>query len=819
MCITAWRLNAGLLAGVGAFALASPASAQDAPVPAGEATDETSLGEIIVQARRVNENLQDVPVAVTAFTGEQLESKNVVRIGDIAQFTPGFAIQPSPRNATALTLSIRGQAQNDVLATVDPSIGTYVDEVYWARAYGLNAGLLDVANVQVLKGPQGTLFGRNTSGGALLVSTADPDFDGISGRATATYGRFNERSGEAVLNLPIGETIAIRGAFKLLKRDGWAREVATFTPGGVRDNTTNPATVFARTGRRLSDRDELQGRVKVLLNLSDSTQFLASGEWYDFDSNGLGRQTLYKIQLNQADDNVAAITPINRYIAYFQTHPNAVGGDAHNCVGARTVTSGPTCESTLVDSLNPSSETQTQTYNAKLTSDTVFGQIKLIAGYRHVESHTLLDLDGSSLLIHSTQANIDLEQYSVEAQATGKAFNDLIDFAAGLTYFRETGTDGTFSFTNSGGNPTGTVVRQNGIVEGDAFGMYGQATAHVSDRLSLTGGLRYSIDDKRLTMGTAVVTRSGNPLLCFLGGTPATGCVARNKTSSSALSWTASADYRLTDDILTYAKASRGYRAGGINFGALNAAQFAPFDPEFVYEQEIGLKSEFFDRRVRLNVAAYRNLLKGAQRTAILTTNGVSNTLVSNAAEARNLGVEAELQVRPVRGLTLGASGSINDSKYLRFSDATGDRRNERFVYVPKYQFSLSFEYRTDLTSNISARLNADYAWVGDQASNECVVTGGTRCFTGIADITGATRDQINAALVEATTIPSAGMLNARMTFGIDDEAYTVALWGRNLTDNRGITQALRVPAPFRNYVSGLRRDPATYGVTVSAKF
>lgn len=222
---------------------------------------------------------------------------------------------------------------------------------------------------------------------------------------------------------------------------------------------------------------------------------------------------------------------------------------------------------------------------------------------------------------------------------------------------------------------------------------------------------------------------------------------------------------------------------------------------------------------MRLNVAAYRNLLKGAQRTAILTTNGVSNTLVSNAAEARNLGVEAELQVRPVRGLTLGASGSINDSKYLRFSDATGDRRNERFVYVPKYQFSLSGEYRTDLTSNISARLNADYAWVGDQASNECVVTGGTRCFAGTSDITGATRDQINAALVEATTIPSAGILNARMTFGIDDDAYTVALWGRNLTDNRGITQALRVPAPFRNYVSGLRRDPATYGVTVAAKF
>lgn len=802
--------------------LSAPALAQSqgtpSTPPAAQEPDR-GLDDIVVTARRVSENLQDVPIAITAFSGDQLASKNVLQVADIAQFTPGFSIQPSARNATAITLSIRGQAQNDVLATVEPSIGTYVDEVYWARAYGLNAGLVDIANVQVLKGPQGTLFGRNTSGGALLINTADPDFDGISGRVSGTYGRFNERSGEAVLNVPLGQVLALRGAFKISKRDGWAREVALYNAAGVRDNTNNPSSTFQPTGRKLNDRDELQGRVKALVNISEATRLLLSGEWYHYESDGPARQTLYKVQLNQADDNVAVITPINRYIDYFTSHPNAVGGDGHDCIAARTPSSGANCASSLVDAFDPSAVTKTQTYNAKLTSDTTFGQVKLIGSYRHVESHNLLDLDGSSLLIHSTQADIDLKQYSAEAQATGKAFGDFLDFAAGITYFRETGLDRTYSFSNSGGNPTATVSRQNGVIENDSFGIYGQTTAHVTSRLSLTGGLRYSIDDKRLDLGSAVLTRSGAPVVCFVGGTVASGCVVQRAFTSKALSWTASADYQLNDGILAYAKASRGYRAGGHNLGALNAAQFVPFAPEFVYEQELGLKTELFDRRVRLNISAYRNLLKGAQRTAILTTNGTSNTLVANAAEARNLGAEIDLQIRPVTGLTLSASGAINDAKYTAFADASGDRRNERFVYVPKYQFSVSGEYATDLTAGISGQLNVDYSWTDDQASNECVGSGGTLCYTGGTDITGATRDQINAAIVKATTIPAAGILNARVTFGINDDAYTIAFWGRNVTDNRGVTQALRVPAPFRNYVSGLRRDPASYGVTVAAKF
>lgn len=137
-------------------------------------------------------------------------------------FTPGFSTTPAPSAPSAISLTIRGQVQNDTIATLEPSIGMYADEFYWSRAYGINSDMLDISSVQVLKGPQGTLFGRNTPGGALVITSNDPDFRGLSGRASFTYGRYNERIAEGVINVPIGEKLSIRGAIKINQRDGWA---------------------------------------------------------------------------------------------------------------------------------------------------------------------------------------------------------------------------------------------------------------------------------------------------------------------------------------------------------------------------------------------------------------------------------------------------------------------------------------------------------------------------------------------------------------------------------------------------------------------
>src|SRR5688572_2583127 len=185
------RLSASLLAGAAIFAFAAPALAQEAaPVADPENNDpnaEGGLGEIIVQARKVSENLQDVPVAVTVLTGEDLEKKSIVRFQDVAAFTPGLYMRSGSNSPAGITVSLRGQFQNDTLATLDPSVGTYVDGVYWARAYGLNSTLLDVSSIQVLKGPQGTLFGRNTTGGAILINSNDPELGDFNGKFSVSY--------------------------------------------------------------------------------------------------------------------------------------------------------------------------------------------------------------------------------------------------------------------------------------------------------------------------------------------------------------------------------------------------------------------------------------------------------------------------------------------------------------------------------------------------------------------------------------------------------------------------------------------------------
>jgi iron complex outermembrane receptor protein len=849
------------LAGAALFIHAVSAHAQDVggvqrASPAAAAEADSGLGDIVVTARRVQENLQDVPVSVAVYTGEQLIQKGAVNIGDVGTFTPGFNIQPNGSNPTAVFLQIRGQVQNEILATVEPSVGTYIDEMYWARAYGLNASLLDVANVQVLKGPQGTLFGRNTTGGALLVTSNDPNTREIEGSARFTYGRFNERTADFVLNLPASDTIAFRGAFHMSKRDGWAYGVRQYNATtGLLDNGFLPAgqSIIKRDGNRFRGIDELQGRLKALWEISGSTKLILSGEWFNAES-APSRQLFYKVNLadsSAAGDNVATNTGVLAYQNYFRDHPRATGGDAFDCDYAVTRVN---CDDNLRTFDRVNDKTRTQTYVAKLVSDTPLGQLKLIGGYRQVRARTMVDIDGVPTVIHSTTLDQDLDQWSAEAQLTGSTLDDKLDYATGVTYFTEGGFDRSYSFsTRPGGVRRTNATRNYGAIDNKSYGIYGQASYHVTDALTVTGGLRYSHDKKGIEIRSANVALNGdlvglapvgapvppalyNPCNAsgstaaplpgttlrfdyITGATATNDCTAFRDASFEALSWTAGIDYDVTDDILVYGKISRGYRAGGHNMRAFNDYQFVPFDSETLTEVELGFKSEFFDRRARLNVAAYRNILNNAQRNLSQNFGLVSNTLIGNAAKARNIGIEADLTVRPLEGLSLTASGSYNDFKYLKYADATGDLSNTRPVFVPKYSFTFSGSYRTMVNSGLSLTLNTDYTRTGSQASERCTVSGVAACWQGGPDATGRTAAQISRDIFDITQLPASDLVNARVTLGIKDDAYTLALWGKNLLNDMGRLSANALLVPYRNYVSGTRRTPATYGVTATVNF
>ena len=796
--------------------LTVPAYAQSAPTSSG---DEARLDEIIVTARKVSENLQDVPVAVTVLTGEELEKKSVVRFQDIAAFTPGLYIRSGSSSPSGITLSLRGQFQNDNLATLDPSIGTYVDGVYWARSYGLNATLLDVSSVQVLKGPQGTLFGRNTTGGAILINSNNPTLDEFSGKVSVSYGRFNEFEPTAVANLPLGDKVAIRLAGKIFSRDGYT---TNSVPAGAASAVTAVTTSVAQrpvvgtlNGIKLDDRDRIHVRAKLLIQPTDTLSLIFSGEYYKQNELAPSRNIAFAPSAFTGANstyNVSSTTAF--YVGLLNGNGAATATPAGSTILATEAAGLAAGGLTPANNEIPYVVAKTQTYGFTGALDVGFGEIKLIASHRKVVANAGFDLDGSAYNIHFTDNQQVLKQDSAELQITGKAFGDAVDFAAGGFVFNEKGFDQSTTITFPAINPA--TAHFYGMIDNKSVGVYGQATWHITDQLSFTGGLRYSDDKKGLENRNNNFNRTTGETSCSVIAIPAfivgevvgpVQCALSRRDSFSGVSYTAGLDYKLSEDVLIYAKTAKGFRSGGQNLRATSTAQFQPYRPEIAFSYEVGLKSEFLDRRLRVNLAAYTTTVNDLQRSTLVpipaaTPGGVagSTTVLGNAGKARFNGIEAEITAVLAKGFTVQASGALVDPKYIAYSDLSGDRSFERFDGTFKKQFSLGADYTTALTDSMRLNLHVDYAWRG--AAN-------------LASYNYAPNPQ-NAAIIEATTAPALGLLGARASVEFS-ERYEIGVFGRNIGNTRKFAQNQLIPA--LGYVSATYNEPVTYGVTASAKF
>lgn len=805
-----------LICCVSLMALMAPVSALQAQTTPQASEDEGGLGDIIVTARKVEENLQDVPVAVTAFTGQALENQNLQRVENLANFTPGMSIRPGSSTPSAVTITLRGQVQTDILATLDPSVGTYVDGVYWARAYGLNSDVLDAQSVQVLKGPQGTLFGRNTTGGALLINTNNPDLDEFGGRVSFTYGRFNEMNATGILNLPIVPGFAgLRVAVQRFTRDGYTRNVSTsgtaLTGNTVIRETQAPGSP---AGTRLDNRDRWNFRAKFDIAPSDNLRFQFSAERFDMDEYS-SRQlrmvtnafTATNSTYNTANTGALFVGLMNG--AGFATAAS-VGTTVLNGEIAR-MAADPTI---ALNNENSYASATTNTFGFNATLDTSVGQFKLTTGIRNVRTYAGLDLEGSSYPVHFTEGQQSLKQKSAELQWTGTALNDAIDFALGGFIFHEEGFDQSISITVPALNPA--TSHFYGLINTDSVGAYGQVSWHLTDALTFTGGLRYSVDDKGLeTRNNNYLRNTGMTVCSVIPVTPfnvgevvgPAQCAFGRSDEFSGWSWTAGLDYRINDDVMVYAKASRGFRAGGQNLRAPNTAAFLPFLPETALSYEAGFKSELLDRRLRINAAVYQTDVSDIQRSTLIATAPIppstvsgTATILGNAGKARFRGAEIELQALVADGFTITATGALTDPNYIRFADLSGDRSFERFVGISRRQFSLAADYRRDIGSDSRLRLHVDYSWRSAQNMSE---------YNWVAN-------PQNDAIIAATTAPSQGLLGARAALEIGDN-YEVAVFGRNITNDRSYVSALAV-LPL-GYIQGTPNEPATYGVTATIKF
>ena len=771
----------------------------DVPPETEDFTNENLI--IVTGITKQAEDIQEVPTTITAFSGEQLEAQGIDEFADVAAFTPGFSVRSAGNNPTALNLQMRGQIQNDSLATLEPSVGVYIDELYVARAYGLNTELVDIQSVQVLKGPQGTLFGRNTSAGAVLLQTADPEFDAVYGVLKGSYGRFDQVDGTAIINLGF-DRFAVRGAFFYGERDDYQVDI------------TDPD----REG--YGARETLNGRVKLSFDITETLNFLASAEYYDSQIDGPARA--------------------NRAFACVSAPCRALGGGApfDPAVDFRT-TRDDFDEVAVTDpALAPGAPPQgifndleTQTYIVELSLDTFFGEAKFIGGYRKVEGNNLIDLDGfSGPFNHFTQGIQDLKQYSGELQVTGTTLNDFVDFAAGMTYFHEEGLD--ISRSNFSAAPTPNVIWSGfqGDIDNDSLGVYAQVSVHATDRLSINGGVRYSVDDKAVMTQSAVFPFNRDvPAVCLPvsltrdnngdGAFTAEDCNLFADDTFDAISYTIGADYQFTDDILIYAKQSRGYRSGALQLRVLQVPPPPAAQPEIVNEQEIGLKTRFLNDRVTFNIAGYHNEVAGAQRSVILAVNGVNQTVLENA-DTETYGVEADLAVEVSEGLVFYASGSLTDPDYTQYTgfEVAGaapnqmlvsiDKSDARFVGIVEESFTIGTNFNAPLSFG-TLNFNGSYAWQGE--SNQASEI--ARDFIN----NGVPAPRVDEYL-ELTTSESLGLLNARASIAFGpEENYEVAVWGRNILDDRSAAYSLYLSNGL-NYIGSFFNEPATYGITLTAR-
>jgi iron complex outermembrane receptor protein len=624
--------------------MAKPTLAQDAEPEA------TAVDEIVVTARRRTERLQDVPVAVTALTSESLETLQATDIGDIQGAVPNLTLHTG--DASNAVVYIRGVGQVDSLAFADPGVGIYVDDVYLGRAQGAFLSVYDVDRIEVLRGPQGTLYGRNTIGGAIkFVST--PLRPELNGRIEASVGDYDLREVRGAVGGAIGEGLLAKAAISYASREGYGQN--------------------AFDGRSDGDKDQLAGRLAFEYRPSDTFSL--------------------RLNIDASRDRPDTSRTPARATSVFGLYPAttsdpfAVDADFNDLADLDTFGVSLTGEWAMSDSLT----------------------VKSITAYRSIDYSSHLDLDATPLPFFGIYDDETQSQVSQEIQLAYDGGGRL-NWVGGLFYFAE--EDSTFA--GLFGPAITVVTAELNEYENRSFAAYGQGSYDLTERLSLTAGLRYTYEEKDffrtqdLIIGATTVPERGD-----------TGFqLVQIDTSSdwSSLSPKIGLDYRASPDLLIYASASRGFKSGGFDGRAATQGAAAPYDPETLWAYEAGIKSSLFDRRLTANVAAFWNDYTDLQLSSFVADpGGVGGfgALFTNAGAATIRGVEVEVVARPTSALTLNGTLAYLDGQYDEYIGPGGlDISDQReLVNAPEWSGRLGAVYAFELGANGRVTLGADASY------------------------------------------------------------------------------------------------------------
>jgi iron complex outermembrane receptor protein len=839
--------KAYLLVGAAMLVSATAASAQTAnnPAPAAGNNQPTSgaptaskgyggIGDIVVTARKRNEAAQNVPVSITAFNPQILAEKRILNVADVAQNTSGLTLQQSS-TTQQFEATIRGQNTLDSTLNLDPAIGLYVDGVYIGPDIG-NAVALnfdDAANVEVLKGPQGTLYGRNTSGGAIKVDHILPDYK-LGGWFTIGAGNYDQRTIKGAITLPIVDQLA---TLRLYGRYNYMN--------GYGHNDYQGVDVQNDRGYDFS--------AALRLDPAPGLRVVLRGGYDHDESGGPSIHGVYDTDSTTSIENVAIA--LTNGIPVFQAPIPGEDGKFFQYLtpeGAKQAQAlfyaqGPNAGGFYdMNSRFPTPNTL-RLYNGSATVDYDVSDglsIKSISAYRNIKTYRGIDFSGSFAASDiAVQEPLSYHQFTEELTANGHAFDSKLKYTVGGFYMKSKGKDFSSAVTApiigsvyplTSPIPTGLNI-ENGVEKNKSVAAYGQASYEIIPNLNLTGGVRYTKEHKDLTGEngflygtynpatgfvdpyTPVLVTADNPPVpyggtgTFVCGEPHQGlgsdCYGKQPYSFSKVTFMASADYKIAPSVLVYAKFGRGFRSGGgqLRLGGFTQVngQFVPvppFGPETVDDYEVGIKADFLNHTLRTNVALYNDITTGLQKTVLTVVDGALNSSVQNAAKAKIRGVEFDVTYKPVRQLTLGFSGAYTDPKYKKYIDGGVDVSDQRFQGVAEFVFTASAAYDVDLPFG-DLNLNASYWHTSSVALQPGVV--------GIDGVLGSNPFETQKAY---------GLLNGRAALSVDNSNLTVALWAKNLLNKKYFTYGLDLTQSL-GYANAWGNAPRTFGGEVTFKF
>lgn len=710
------------------------------------------LEEVVVTARKREERLQDTPVAVTAFTGAILDNLSATQLITIGDYTPNLEFNMGEGGSSSqANVYIRGVGQSDFLISSDPGVGMYVDGVYLARTLGGILDLLDIERVEVLRGPQGTLFGKNTIGGAINIVTSAPE-DEASGTLNVTTGSYDRLDIGGTANVPlIEDSLFLRLSGNANNRDGYGKRLTD----GVKTGDIN-----SRTGR---------AKLRWLANDEVEVNFSVDG-------------TLKREE--SLPSSLVRVEPLSSGI--LSLYNALVAGPAGTPIDESLMLDNPYNNYAGIDSLN-----DLDVWGTSLTvdwdlSDTL--RAKSITAYRDMEVSFTIDVDTSPLAYADVRRDNKQDQFSQEFQLSGESLDNRLQWIAGLYYFTESGEelntqqvfDGLFPIIGLDASITSLYE-----AETDSYAAFFQGTYDITHALRVTAGMRYTYEEKE-----------GN----IFGQRPLSGEITADVGKSddwSSVSPKVGIDYHFRDDFMVFANISRGFKSGGFNGRADNAAELQPYDPEHVWVYEAGVKYRGWDDRLQLNATAFFNDYSDIQLGSVIPDpsdpSGTSLVVaIQNAGEAETSGLELEMQLHPADNLDMHLEVGYIDAEFVKLNPGvTAVSLSHKFVDVPRWNVSGGIRYGWSL-QNGRLSVRADASYKSEVYRNE----------TNSPEL-----------LQEGYTLVS-----ARISYTPNSEAWEAALFGTNITDEEYIHRGIGLADALGISTANWGR-PSEWGLSLKFNF